>query len=137
MAYTKDLMNGQEVMATAAYNAGPNRAKKWMGATPLEGAIYAESIPFTETRLYVQKVMANAHIYSHQLGLKSMTLKQRLGVIPSNMAIANTVQPNNGSITAEPLPAESATESTTETVIEVKPSTTSNSTTGTTSGTVE
>ena len=39
MSYTKDLMNGQEVMATAAYNAGPNRAKKWMAATPLEGAI--------------------------------------------------------------------------------------------------
>ncbi len=83
MAYTKDLMNGQEVMATAAYNAGPSRAKKWMAAVPLEGAIYAETIPFTETRLYVQRVMANAHLYAPRLGLKSMSLKQRLGVIPS------------------------------------------------------
>ena len=118
MSYTKDLMNGQEVMATAAYNAGPNRAKKWMAATPLEGAIYAESIPFTETRLYVQKVMANAHIYAHQLGLKPMTLKQRLGVIPSNMAITNTELLNNGSITASPLPVEALP----ETTIESKPS---------------
>ena len=92
MSYTKDLMSGQEVMATAAYNAGPSRAKKWMSATPLEGAIYAETIPFTETRLYVQKVMANAHLYAPRLGLKSMPLKQRLGVIPSKFGMISTNQ---------------------------------------------
>lgn len=92
MGYTKDLMNGQEVMATAAYNAGPSRAKKWMAATPLEGAIYAETIPFSETRLYVQKVMANAHLYAPRLGLKSMPLKQRLGVIPSKFGMMSTSQ---------------------------------------------
>ena len=86
LRYTLDLFNGQEVMATAAYNAGPNRAKKWMATTPLEGAIYAETIPFSETRLYVQKVMANAHLYAFQLGLKSTSLKQRLGTIPGNLA---------------------------------------------------
>ena len=84
LRYTLDLMNDQAVMATAAYNAGPSRAKKWMANMPLEGAIYAETIPFNETRSYVQKVMANAHIYAHQLGLKSQSLKQRLGVIPAN-----------------------------------------------------
>ena len=72
-------------MATAAYNAGPNRAKKWAALTPLEGAIYAETIPFSETRSYVQKVMANAHLYAYQLGLKSISLKQRLGVIPGSL----------------------------------------------------
>lgn len=87
MRYTLDLMNGQSVMATAAYNAGPSRAKRWQADVPLEGAIYAETIPFTETRTYVQRVMANAHLYSHQLGLKSMTLKQRLGVIPSKTGL--------------------------------------------------
>jgi soluble lytic murein transglycosylase len=92
MGYTKVLMNGQEVMATAAYNAGPSRAKKWMAATPLEGAIYAETIPFSETRLYVQKVMANAHLYAPRLGLKSMPLKQRLGVIPSKFGMISTNQ---------------------------------------------
>ena len=84
LRYTLELMNDQAVMATAAYNAGPSRAKKWMASAPLEGAIYAETIPFNETRSYVQKVMANAHIYAHRLGLKSQTLKQRLGVIPAN-----------------------------------------------------
>ncbi|MES2580931.1 MAG: transglycosylase SLT domain-containing protein [Pseudomonadota bacterium] len=87
MRYTLDLMNGQSVMATAAYNAGPSRAKKWQADVPLEGAIYAETIPFSETRTYVQRVMANAHLYAHQLGLKPMTLKQRLGVIPSNTGL--------------------------------------------------
>ncbi len=87
LRYTLDLFNGQEVMATAAYNAGPNRAKKWQAVTPLEGAIYAETIPFSETRSYVQKVMANAHLYAYQLGLKSISLKQRMGVIPSNLGV--------------------------------------------------
>jgi soluble lytic murein transglycosylase len=85
LRYTLDIFNGQEVMATAAYNAGPNRAKKWQATTPLEGAIYAETIPFSETRSYVQKVMANAHLYAYQLGLKSTSLKKRMGVIPSNL----------------------------------------------------
>ena len=85
LRYTLDIFNGQQVMATAAYNAGPNRAKKWAAVTPLEGAIYAETIPFSETRSYVQKVMANAHLYTYQLGLKSISLKERLGVIPGSL----------------------------------------------------
>ena len=79
-------MNGQETMATAAYNAGPSRAKKWAATIPLEGAIYAETIPFSETRTYVQKVMANAHLYAARLGLKAISLKQRLGIVPSRYA---------------------------------------------------
>ncbi len=100
MGYTKELMNGQETMATAAYNAGPSRAKKWMGNTPLEGAIYAETIPFSETRLYVLKVMANAHLYATRLGLKSIPLKQRLGIIPSKFDAISSQQ----SALQEPLP---------------------------------
>ncbi len=108
MGYTKELMNGQETMATAAYNAGPSRAKKWMGNTPLEGAIYAETIPFSETRLYVQKVMANAHLYAPRLGLKPMPLKKRLGIIPSKFGeIANSSEPIESNLpTLEQAPAE-------------------------------
>lgn len=87
MRYTLDLMGGQAVMATAGYNAGPSRAKRWQATEPLEGAIYIESIPFTETRTYVQKVMANAQIYAPRLvsenkNVKIQTLKSRLGIIP-------------------------------------------------------
>ena len=81
LRYTLDLMGGQPVMATAAYNAGPSRAKRWTDAQPMEGAIYTETIPFSETRNYVQKVMSNAYYYSHQVGAKLQTLKQRLGVV--------------------------------------------------------
>lgn len=83
MKYALDQFDGQEVMATAAYNAGPSRAKKWQASTPLEGAIYAETIPFSETRNYVKRVMENAHLYAQRLGLKIIPLKARLGVIPS------------------------------------------------------
>lgn len=89
MSHTLELMNGQAVMATAAYNAGPSRAKKWVAPVPLEGAIYAETIPFSETRSYVQKVMANAHLYTHRLGLKNITLKQRMGTVPSRFGELN------------------------------------------------
>lgn len=92
MRYTLDTFNGQEVMATAAYNAGPSRARRWAANTPLEGAIYAETIPFSETRNYVKKVLANAHMYAARLGLPVLTLKKRLGTIPARtLADADTV----------------------------------------------
>ncbi len=87
MRYALDLMADQVVMATAGYNAGPNRAKQWLADEPMEAAIYIESIPFTETRIYVQKVMANAQIYAPRLraensAIKIQSLKSRLGKIP-------------------------------------------------------
>jgi soluble lytic murein transglycosylase len=87
MRYTLDLMGGQTVMATAGYNAGPSRAKQWMATEPLEAAIYIETIPFAETRTYVQKVMANTQIYAPRLvsennSIKIQTLKSRLGIVP-------------------------------------------------------
>ncbi|MEQ1598223.1 MAG: transglycosylase SLT domain-containing protein [Methylotenera sp.] len=94
MSHTLEIFNGQEVMATAAYNAGPSRAKKWVAAIPLEGAIYAETIPFSETRSYVQKVMANAHLYATRLGLKAIPLKKRLGVIPSSNGLVTGGEDN-------------------------------------------
>ncbi len=83
MRHTLNEMNGQAVMATAAYNAGPSRALKWMANRPLEAAIYMETIPFNETRNYVQRVMANAHLYAPRIGAKLRTLKQRIGTIPA------------------------------------------------------
>ena len=81
LRYTLDLMSGQSAMATAAYNAGPGNARHWAPKKPMEGAIYAETIPILETRQYVQKVMANTCFYSNSLGTKSVSLKQRLGLI--------------------------------------------------------
>jgi len=81
MRHVLDEMGGQSLMATAAYNAGPGRAKRWAATTPTEGAIYAETIPFGETRNYVQKVMGNAQFYAQRLGARMQTLKQRMGIV--------------------------------------------------------
>ena len=71
-------------MASAAYNAGPGRASKWRDPQrSLEGAVYAETIPFTETRDYVKKVLANAVIYTNILSGTPDSLKARLGVVES------------------------------------------------------
>jgi soluble lytic murein transglycosylase len=76
-----EALDNQPVLASAAYNAGPNRARKWRAERPLEGAIYAETIPFNETRDYVKKVMSNAVYYSILFDHKPQSLKARLGVI--------------------------------------------------------
>ena len=74
---------GHPLMASAAYNAGPGRARRWRDVKPLEGAIYAESIPFSETRDYVKKVMANTVWYAALLEGRTASLKTRLGIIPA------------------------------------------------------
>ncbi|TVT58295.1 MAG: lytic transglycosylase domain-containing protein [Azoarcus sp. PHD] len=76
----EDLDN-HPVLASAGYNAGPGRAKRWRDARPLEGAIYVETIPFDETRDYVKKVMANTVIYAAMLDGQPQSLKARLGTI--------------------------------------------------------
>lgn len=82
LKYVMDSLDGSPVLATAGYNAGPSRAKRWRDNKAMEGAIYAESIPFNETRDYVKKVMSNAMYYSNRFGQKLITLKQRMGTIP-------------------------------------------------------
>lgn len=84
--YMRMVLEGLDdhpVLASAAYNAGPGRAKKWKDERPLEGAIYAETIPFNETRDYVKKVMANAIIYAALFDGHAPSLKARLGTIAS------------------------------------------------------
>ena len=52
---------------------------------PIEGAIYAETIPFSETRDYVKKVMSNSVYYSALFDGQPQSLKPRLGTIsPKN-----------------------------------------------------
>ncbi|OGA30731.1 MAG: hypothetical protein A3I65_09615 [Betaproteobacteria bacterium RIFCSPLOWO2_02_FULL_68_150] len=81
--YLKHVLEilGHPVLASAAYNAGPGRARRWRDAKPLEGAIYAETIPFNETRDYVKKVMTNTMFYAALLGGAQLPLKQRLGIV--------------------------------------------------------
>jgi soluble lytic murein transglycosylase len=87
-SYLKMVLDdlGHPVLASAAYNAGPGRARRWRDVRPLEGAIYAETIPFNETRDYVKKVMSNTMYYSQLIGGKLIALKDRMGQIPARTA---------------------------------------------------
>lgn len=86
LEYVLDSLDGSLVMAAAAYNAGPGRARRWKADHPLEGAIYIETIPFGETRNYVKNVMANTSFYAALYGGERQSLKQRLGIIPPRTA---------------------------------------------------
>ena len=80
---------GHPLLATAAYNAGPGRARRWRDERALEGAIYAETIPFNETRDYVKKVFANAWFYRHRLTGKTASLRAMLGSVPGRAGDAS------------------------------------------------
>jgi soluble lytic murein transglycosylase len=87
---------GHPILATAAYNAGPARARRWRDERSLEGAIYAETIPFNETRDYVKKVFANAWFYRSRLTGKTASLHELLGTVPGRNgeppnAVASTI----------------------------------------------
>ncbi len=86
--YFKRVLNdlGHPMLATAAYNAGPGRARRWRDERALEGAIYAETIPFNETREYVKKVFANAWFYRHRLTGKTASMRELLGTVPGRSA---------------------------------------------------
>jgi soluble lytic murein transglycosylase len=75
-----DSFEGSEAMAAAAYNAGPNRSRRWRDGPVLDAAIWAENIPFNETRDYVKKVLSNAVYYAALLtGQPPQSLRARLG----------------------------------------------------------
>jgi soluble lytic murein transglycosylase len=77
---------GSQTLATAAYNAGPGRPRAWQAtlAHPVEGAIFAETIPFEETRGYVKNVLSNATYYAALFEGKPQSLRARLGRIGVN-----------------------------------------------------
>ena len=75
-----DDLGGSQAMAAAAYNAGPGRPRRWREGPWVETAIWAENIPFNETRDYVKKVLSNAAVYSALLdSQKPPLLRPRLG----------------------------------------------------------
>ena len=84
-------LGGSQTLATAAYNAGPGRPRLWRSTLekPVEGAIFAETIPFSETRVYVKSVLANATWYAALFENKPQSLKARLGhVAPKDANLA-------------------------------------------------
>lgn len=89
LGHVLSSLDNLPVLASAAYNAGPGRARRWRDSKTLEGAVYAETIPITETREYVKKVMANSVIYATLFDDRSALLERRLGQIPPQAASAD------------------------------------------------
>ena len=86
-----DDFGGSMPMAAAAYNAGPGRPRSWRNGPVLEAAIWAENIPFQETRDYVKKVLSNTTNYAAVLTGQNQSLKARLGTVgpkPASVAEA-------------------------------------------------
>jgi soluble lytic murein transglycosylase len=91
-----DDFEGSMPMATAAYNAGPGRPRAWRNGPVLDAAIWAENIPFLETRDYVKKVLSNTTNYAAILTRQPQSLKARLGKVgprTSNITEVNTDLP--------------------------------------------
>lgn len=71
--YINQLMeqfDGNRVLAAAAYNAGPNRVKRWIKSSEQQVPydVWIETIPFKETRKYVQNILSYSVIYGYRLG---------------------------------------------------------------------
>jgi soluble lytic murein transglycosylase len=98
--YLSDLLNayGTPEAALAAYNAGETHVGEWSaGQNYQETAEFVESIPITETRVYVQIVARNAELYRQIYGRGPATLAKA-----SNTASADTSPDTDP---ASPLPS--------------------------------
>lgn len=78
LRHVLDKNNGHEALATASYNAGPSRIRQWLPDTTQKADIWVENIPFTETRNYVQQVMAYSAVFGQRLGRTVTPLRERM-----------------------------------------------------------
>ncbi len=80
-----DGLQGNPLLATAAYNAGPGRVRQWLpDGGDLEADLWAETIPYLETRKYVQRVMEYATIYAWRLGRDNRALSSWMRTITAS-----------------------------------------------------
>jgi soluble lytic murein transglycosylase len=83
LGQTKDSFGGSLPLASAGYNAGPGRPAQWRRGyvNSVDGAVFAENIPFTETRDYVKKTMSNMIFYHLILDGKAPSLTRIMGTV--------------------------------------------------------
>ncbi len=90
-----DQLDEHPALATAAYNAGPHRVKKWLPEnSDMPSDVWIESVPFRETRNYLKRVFAYTAIYEQRLGQEPTRLTKRLAPVPSRLGEA--AKPGSG-----------------------------------------
>jgi soluble lytic murein transglycosylase len=115
LAQIAERFNGAPWLASAAYNAGPNRVGQWVAArSTLAPDLFVASIPYKETREYVARVMAFSVIYDWRLHGNTVPLSNRMTAIgqpysPPNADTARrTVDCPASAPVSAPAPATSA-----------------------------
>ena len=86
LATLSKQMGHHLVLATASYNAGPHRIKRWLPSErALEADIWIETIPFRETRAYVKRVLEYRAIYAIRDGKPASRLTAAMTAIPTEL----------------------------------------------------
>lgn len=70
LKYLKKKSKGNEVIATASYNAGYHKVKRWLPQEAVDFDLWVEAIPYRETREYVKNVYAYRQVYATRSGNK-------------------------------------------------------------------
>lgn len=83
-----DQFNGHYALALAAYNAGPNRVKKWLPDESIPADIWIETIPFRETREYVTTVLVYSMIYQQRMQTDELTMADLTREVPPLVDVA-------------------------------------------------
>lgn len=89
-AYLRRMMDrndGNSVLATASYNAGPHRVKKWLPNKDTPSDLWVETIPYNETRKYVRRVMSYTMIYNSKLGGENKIMGSRMPAIKAREGV--------------------------------------------------
>lgn len=91
-AYLRQILNrfrGNQMLATAAYNAGPARVRQWLPGKRVAADQWVETIPFAETRKYVQSVLSYSVIFDWRLKQPMKSLQRRMGkAVPTRTDLA-------------------------------------------------
>ena len=91
LKFALDDFEGSMPLAAAAYNAGPGRSRTWRNGPTVPGEVWAENIPFEETRDYVKRVLANTTHYAALISGQPQSLRARLGTVGPRSATSQAI----------------------------------------------
>jgi len=94
--------SGSEPLATAAYNAGEERVNDWRpDAGSLSADVWIDTIPYTQTRNYVQRVMAHTVMFDWRLNGRPQRLSDRIGQVTAELSVAPAPVSTSGATMAK------------------------------------